>query len=139
MTAYHYWQNQPGCSPNDIPTLPTRARHVSWLRQGLTPKHSTHHHTFVKSWRGESSTAYKDFQRPHTQSFTYASSHMHQFGRRGSYVSVLLCLLRPSRTHLKLRHNLPTPVNGSSKTWSSERNAPHLVYCLPPLTGRKSC
>jgi hypothetical protein len=37
MTAYHYWQNQPGCSPNDIPTLPTRARHVSWLRQGLTP------------------------------------------------------------------------------------------------------
>jgi len=43
MTAYHYWQNQPGCSPNDYRALPTRAPIVSRLTS------STHRSTTCES------------------------------------------------------------------------------------------
>ena len=137
MTAYHYWQNQPGCSPNDIPTLPTRARHVTWLRQGLTPNIAPTT-TLSQVMAGRDFNCIQGLPTP-PQPFSHTCIFTHASLRPSGKLPVLLCLLRPNRTHLRLRHNLPTPVNASSKTWSSERNAPHLIYRLNPLTGRKSC
>jgi len=44
MTAYHYWQNQPGCSPIDIYTL------LEPLLKELTTQNTCHatHKTFTK-------------------------------------------------------------------------------------------
>lgn len=89
------------------------------------PQHSTHHHTF-SSHGGE---------RVQLHTRTSNNPTAHSVGEATS--PSLLTAAQPITP--KLRHNLPTPVNGSSKTWSSDKNAPHLIYRLSPLTGWKSC
>lgn len=100
------------------------------------PQHSTHHQTY-SSHGGEKAKlqhAYNDFQPPHTQSHSCTNLHACMSIRAPGKLPVLLRLLTATQPNTpKLWHNLPTPVNGSSKTdlvQRPKRAAPH----LPPLS-----